>query len=365
MADGATPLRYIVVGLGDWGRNWCEVTLPHLRRRGLAVPVAAVDTDPARFPIAIDGLGVDPAACYTSLTDALDAHDSDFVVVVVPPGAHEEVVGLAVDAGRHILCEKPMADSLEASVRITDAVRRAGLKMAVTMSHRFDRDKRTLEAAVKSGAYGRLNYVVVRFTGNYREFGSWGAFRHTMDDPLLVEGAVHQFDILRAISGSDAATVYASTWNPPWGAYAGDSTALVTIEMANGVRCLYEGAKANASTLDGWDNDYIRAECEFATIELTRRDIHVITSGPDGVLTRERLPLRSDSEVWRNELIAEEFCGWLLGGPAPATHSDDNLQCAALLFSALESAHSGRPIDVQRALQGAREANDTSGGAAS
>jgi predicted dehydrogenase len=345
-----TPLRYVHVGLGGWGQHWCEVTLPYLRSSGLAEPVAVVDTDKTRFGVAIENLGVAPDQCYTSVTDALKAHDSDFVTVVVPPAFHEEVIDTAVEHDQHILCEKPMADSLDACVRISDKVTRAGLKMAVTMSHRFDQDKQTLEAAVHSGDYGRLNYVVVRFTCNNRAFGSWGDFRHLMADPLLVEGAVHQFDILRAITGSDAKTVYATTWNPPWGQYAGDSTGLVTIEMTNGVRCLYEGAKANASTLNGWTHDYIRAECEHATLELSHRRLQAITSGPDGLLTRQHLPMRTDGPAWRNEAIAADFCGWLRGGPAPATNHLDNLQCSALLFSALASAHTGRQIDVQQAL---------------
>ena len=103
-----------------------------------------------------------------------------------------------------------------------------------------------------------------------------------MPDPLLVEGSVHHFDILRAISSSDAKTVCATTWNPPWGQYAGDSTALIVVEMLNGVRCLYEGGVANASTLNGWGQDYIRAECEHGTLELDRRKLTVLISGPMG-----------------------------------------------------------------------------------
>jgi predicted dehydrogenase len=344
------PLRYVHVGLGGWGRRWCEVTLPYLRARGQAEPVAAVDIDPGRFDIATQHLGLRPEQCYTSVRAALAANDCDFVIVVVPPAFHEEVIDAAIEFDRHILCEKPLADSLAACVRISDNVERAGLKLAVTMSHRFDQDKQTLEAAVRTRKYGRLNYVVVRFTCNNRTFGSWGEFRHRMPDPLLVEGAVHQFDILRAIAGSNARRVYAATWNPPWGEYAGDSTALVTIEMDNGVHCFYEGAKANASSLNGWTRDYIRAECELATLELSHRRLRAVTSGPDGVLTEEELPLRTDRDAWLNEAIAEDFCRWLRGGPPPATRREDNLQCAALLFAALESARTGRPVDVQQAL---------------
>src|SRR5947207_2892244 len=85
---------------------------------------------------------------------------------------------------RYNLSEKPIADTMAACVRIYKKVQAAGRKMAVTMSHRFDQDKQSLERAIKSGEYGRLNYVVGRFTHNCRAYGSWSKFRHEIPDPL-------------------------------------------------------------------------------------------------------------------------------------------------------------------------------------
>jgi predicted dehydrogenase len=255
------------------------------------------------------------------------------------------MVDLAVKYGRHILSEKPIADTMPASCRIYQKVRQAGLKMAVTMSHRFDQDKQSLQSALKNPQAGRLNYIVHRFTHNCREFGSWGVFRHQIPDPLLVEGSVHHFDILRALAGSNARTVYTLGWNPPWGAFQGDSTALITIEMENGVKCLYEGAKANASTLNGWENDYIRAECEYVTLELDRRRLRALRGGPWEQPVVEELELL-EQPFWKNAWLAQLYCQWLLGGPPPPNALDDNINCIALLFAAIESAHTGQVIDV-------------------
>ena len=60
---------------------------------------------------------------------------------MVPPNYHEAVVDAAVEHGLDILSEKPIADTMDGSVRIARKVRDAGRKMAVTMSHRFDQDK--------------------------------------------------------------------------------------------------------------------------------------------------------------------------------------------------------------------------------
>ena len=62
----------------------------------------------------------------------------------MPPAAHEAVVDAALAHDLDILSEKPIADTLDGSVRIARKVRQAGKKMGVTMSHRFDQDKSTL-----------------------------------------------------------------------------------------------------------------------------------------------------------------------------------------------------------------------------
>lgn len=340
------PLRYIQIGIGGFGQWWCNAFLPRLKTLGLAESVAAVDINPDVFHIAKNSLGLHDSKLYTDVEKAVAENKPDFITIVVPPAFHEQMVDIAIRHKCHILSEKPIADTMSACCRIYKKVKAANLKMAVTMSHRFDQDKMSLEAEVKSGKYGRLHYIVHRFTCNCRKFASWGKFRHEIPDPLLVEGTVHHFDILRALSGADAATVYAKTWNPPWGEYAGDSTGLIILEMTNGVKCLYEGAKANATTLNGWGNDYLRAECEDGTLELDKRNLRVIRDG-NGRLLAQDLPLL-EKEAWTNFLLAEMFCEWLNGTRKDhPTNLDDNMQCAALLFAAIESAHTGKPVNVQ------------------
>lgn len=344
------PLRYILVGTGGWGGYWCSTVLPRLAESGKALPAAAVDKNPAALENARQHLKLPEAKCYTDAGPAFAENPADFAIIVVPPAHHEAMVALALAHDLHILSEKPIADSMAACGRIYHQVRAAGKKMVVTMSHRFDQDKQTLEKTIKSGDYGRLNYIVGRFTHNCREFGSWGEFRHQIPDPLLIEGTVHHFDIYRALSGADAQQVYTLSWNPPWGAYAGDSTALITLEMTNGVRCFYEGAKANASTMNGWANEYFRAECEHGTLELDRRRLRVLRGGAWEQPLAQDLPLLQQP-VWTNPWLAEMFCDWVAGGPAPPNALEDNIQCAALLFAAVESAQTGKPVDVQAYLQ--------------
>lgn len=56
--------------------------------------------------------------------------------------------------------------------------------------------------------------------------------------------------------------------------------------------------------------------------------------------------------VWMNVWLAECFVNWLNGGPPPPNSLDDNIQCAALMCAAIESAHTKRVVDVQEFLCG-------------
>jgi len=165
-----SPLKYIIVGTGGWGRYWCSQVLPRLTELGKAMPAAAVDVNPASQKNAQTFLKLPPEKCYAGVARAFGENQADFAIVVVPPAHHESVVDVALAHGCHILSEKPIADSMEARCRIYHKVKRAGRKMAVTMSHRFDQDKQSLERLIHSGKYGRLDYLIGRNTWMCRKY---------------------------------------------------------------------------------------------------------------------------------------------------------------------------------------------------
>ena len=355
--------RMIQVGTGGWGARWCRDFLPPNINDGLVEVVAAVDINPVALTNAQESLGLRTDQCYTDIRRAFGDNQADFCTVVVPPAAHEEVVDLALAHDMHILSEKPIADTLISSARIADKVMRAGKKMGVTLSHRFNQYKTTLRHTLRSGRYGALDYLVCRFTAEARELGSWGraGFRYEIPDPLLVEGSVHHLDILADLAGAKCNLIYAQTWNPPWSAFAGDAQALVTMAFENGVRAFYEGASANAVGLDGWGREYTRAECEMATLVLGRHHLECFAYDP----SRES-PTKEEGQgervrwleqpKWGHVWLIEKFVRWLQGGEPMETNVEDNLQSVALVSAAIESRRTGHPVTVQEHLAKARKA---------
>ncbi|MFB6136918.1 MAG: Gfo/Idh/MocA family protein [Halobacteriaceae archaeon] len=342
----------ILVGTGGQGGAWCAHFLPPNVEAGHVNVVAAADVDPDALDNAREHLGLADDRLYTDAAAAFAGHDADCCAIVTPPFVHEEVVDLAVEHDCDIISEKPIADTLEASVRIAEKVERAGLKMGVTMSHRFDRDKTTLRAALEDPDTGPVDYLVGRFTCALREYGAWGAFRHDMADPLMVEGAVHQLDFLADMAGEEVTRLYADTWLPEWGEYDGDCQALVQFRTADGTRVAWEGAKANATSLNCWGHDYVRAECRDATVTLDDREI---TRRPyaDGEES-EPVPL-IEGDTWSNTWLIEQFAEWLDGDEPMATNVHDNLQSMALVEGAIASSRTGETVHVQELLAETRE----------
>lgn len=352
--------RVIQVGTGGWGEAWCRRFLPPNIADGHIEVVAAVDTSPAALENARTLLSLPAERCYTDVHTAMRENPADFCTIVTPPWTHEAVVDAALHHNLHILSEKPIADTLDGAVRIAAKVRAADRKMAVTMSHRFDQDKTTLRGELRSGRAGPLDYLMCRFTCDYRQRGVWGAFRHDMADPLIIEGAVHHLDILADLAHAPCDTLYAQTWNPPWGEYAGDSQALVTMHFENGTRAVYEGAKTNAVGLNDWSHEYVRCECRDATLILNQRAIEQFRYDP--ATQRRRVHEGNGESIalleqpkWSNAWLVEQFVEWLDGGPPMETNVADNLQSMALIAAALESSRTGQPKRVQELLHRAQQ----------
>ncbi|WP_136620882.1 MULTISPECIES: Gfo/Idh/MocA family protein [Mesorhizobium] len=352
--------KVLHVGAGGFGERWCDTFLPSNTSDGTIKVVGLVDIDAKALEIGRKHLGLKAEQCFTSAAQAFQAVNADFCTIVIPPALHEEIIDLALARGMHILSEKPIADTMEASVRIADKVAAAGRKMAVTMSHRFDQDKSTLRALVSDEALGRVNTVSCRFAGDYRAYDSWGRFRHEMIHPLLIEGAVHHLDIMADLAGAPCTSIYARSWKPEWAAYKGETDVMVLMDFANGAHGVYEGSSAQATGLNDWTFEYVRVEAASGTAILDHREVEVFHRDPKRIYQKNRHGKGQQVSLlggkkWKNSLLIEQFCHWLDGGPPMATNVEDNLQSVALVFSAIESARLGQPVKVQEFLQSFRK----------
>ncbi len=298
------------------------------------------------------------------MSDAFAAVEADFCTIVIPPAFHREAVLHAVERGLPILSEKPIADTWPACRAIYAAVRGAGLQMQVVQNYRYYPPMLTLREVLRRGELGRVNYIIARFAKDYRAYGSWGAtFRHEIPHSLLIEGAVHHFDMIRNLSGGDCRFLGGWEWNPAWSSAKGQFNALYTVKMDNGVHASYEGSGTAAGRQNGWHDECYRVECEHGAVVVDSD--HVVRvqrfGGGRGLRTEEIATVRVPYQ--EHVAVIDQFLTWLDGGPAPEATLDDNLKSVAMVFAAIEASRADQIVDVAVMVAEARALAPSGGNA--
>ena len=142
---------------------------------------------------------------FTSLTDALQAVDIDVVSVCTPTGRHGEVAIEALEAGKHVIIEKPAETTVAKTDEIIAAQRRAGTQVAVISQHRFDPATEVAVAAIGNGELGRLTSGIASIDWwrgqTYYDSGDWRGTWELDGGGALMNQGVHTVDLLVATMG--------------------------------------------------------------------------------------------------------------------------------------------------------------------
>ena len=223
-------VRVGVVGSGFMGRTWAEVAAHHATGTSLS----AVTGGARAAALAADfGIPLEP-----DLDSLLARDDVDAVVLATPPAVHLAQTLASAAAGRHLLVEKPMAQSGSECAEMVEACRAAGVRLAVVSQHRFRDAPVAAKRLIDDGAIGEVRMIQV--TG--AEVGWWDLKARGDEwklDPrqqtAWASWGAHSCDLLRWFSGADGELAFARITNfsgvPP---DVGQSAA-VTFEMTSGV----------------------------------------------------------------------------------------------------------------------------------
>jgi len=334
-------LRFIQVGVAGYGATWLP-TIAKARER--ARHVALVDINPEALDRARGVLGAPDLPCFGTLADALSRVEADGVLCVVPPMHHESVIAPALEAGLHVLTEKPIADTLDACHRIVRLARRSPGTMMVSQKGRYHPWVRRFREVVQSNELGALSHLTYWYKDG-RLF--WGKFRHELPDALFVEMSIHHFDLMRALLGRDPVSVWAESWNPSWSGFKGDIIGFARFRFEGDLPVLYHANKISRGDLTSWYGDVI-AEGEHATLSMEYPRLFVSRMGADQTFTRgpqQDLVRATDPQAGQDVSLAE-FLDAVEQRRAPETSVEDNLRSVAMLFAAIESAHQHRECVV-------------------
>lgn len=194
-----TNRRGAVVGCGDISVVHTEAisALPGMEL------VAVVDTDPARLEVAVERTGV---TGYSSVEHLLEAGGVDVVHVTTPHDQHAPVTLACIDAGVHVLQEKPIAHTLDAG----DAVAAAAaahpeVKVGICYQNRYNISSIELKRLLDSGELGQIRGAVANVmwtrTADYYRARPWRGRWATAGGGLLINQAIHTLDLVAWLLG--------------------------------------------------------------------------------------------------------------------------------------------------------------------
>jgi predicted dehydrogenase len=188
-------VNFGLIGAGGIGR---------VRARALAdaagcrlVAVADAELERAR---ALAPRGEQACQDYRQL---LDYPQVEAVIISTPPPVHEEITLAALTAGKHVLCEKPLSNSVESCRRMVEAARRQGRVLATGFNHRYFPAVKFLKDALDSGRLGPLDHVRA-FAGHegLSQFSaSWMHNKDVMGGGALMDVGIHVIDLARYVLG--------------------------------------------------------------------------------------------------------------------------------------------------------------------
>jgi predicted dehydrogenase len=167
---------------------------------------------------------------YTDYQRLLNDRSIDAIAVCVPAQFHVEVALAALDAGKHLFIEKPLALKSEESDQLVErAARFPNLKVMIGFNMRWHHLVRQARAIIQQGNLGRVQLIRTVLTGYYDSVPEWRKHRE-LGGGVLFEQAVHHFDLWRFLLQSEVAEVSATSRSGAWE----DEVATVEARMANG-----------------------------------------------------------------------------------------------------------------------------------
>jgi predicted dehydrogenase len=311
---------------------------------------AVVDPDPEARGHAEDVPG------FGALEEALAAVDCDAVLVASPPGTHHAVAKAALAAGKHVLCEKPLATSLEDALDLVGVAARAQRILMVSQNYRYNAPFRAVQRLVMQGELGELASIRVSFRRDTRSLFAPEDFRYAMRHPYVLDMSIHHFDLLRAVTGRDVRSVYARGWRVPDSPYVHHPAVAALLDLEGGVPVIYEGDWATHEPETSWNGDW----------EILGEAGRLLWSGSledrgTGEVIFERWgggsqPVEQhDLEFVEREATLQALRAAIESGEPPETVGADNVKSLAAMLGCVRSIESGEPVEVS-ALLGAKGA---------
>lgn len=329
-------LHWGVIGASTIGREWM---VPAIGAQPDSVVAAVASSNAERARRYADELGIPKA--YASVADLLADPAIDAVYISTTNEWHESQTLAAVAAGKHVLCEKPLALSLDSARKMVAAAVAAGVVMGTNHHLRNASTHRTMRALIQSGTIGRpLAARVFHAVYLPTHLQGWRIDRPEAGGGVVLDITVHDADTLRFALGDEVAEVTAMTASQGMGRAGLEDAVMGVMRFRDGVIAQFHDAFTALHAYTGF-------EVHGTEASLYGRD--VMTQRPMGTVTIRREGREAEVPVDHENLYERSvrcFNAAMRGEGEPAASGTDGIRSLAVALAVRESAQTGRTVQV-------------------
>ena len=315
---------------------------------------AFYDTDPERAKAMQEKYG----GVVCSSVDELLALDLDAVSVCVANAAHAEVTVKALNAGRHVLCEKPMAVTIGQCEAMVEAAERNHKNLMIGHNQRFAAAHKKAHDMVADGTIGKVLSFETKFGHGGPEL--WTGTKNTwfFDKKQAAFGAmadlgIHKTDLIHYLIGEPITEVYAVTATMDKKTSEGklidvDDNAFCIYRMDSGITGFMQ---ASWTFYGNEKNSFVVYGTKGVIRCYDDREYSLILETKDGktnYLSTEGMNTNSDQTLGKrnNTGVIDEFIESICEEREPSVSGKDEIQAMRVVFAALESGKTGQTVKV-------------------
>lgn len=294
-------------------------------------------------------------AVYHSVEELLAGTDVDYVDVCVWTAAHAPVVIAAAKAGKNILCEKPLATTLEQGLAMEEAVHKAGVKFMLAVVTRYGSEQLKVHEMQENGEFGDIYFAKTSYTRRRGTPGGWFTNKELAGGGPVLDVGVHCIDRTWFLMGrpkpltvsaevsyriGDYQTKGVSRWCPlskEGGVFNTEDSAAVFIRFEGGRSMVAEVAWAENG------NDSTTTQLYGSKAGCTFEPLTIYTEDKDGYLTDLK------PEIKANDYFEEEirhFISCVHHDQEPMSPMADAVVIQRILDAIYRSAESHREVTV-------------------
>lgn len=349
----ATPIGVGVIGCGTIAERMVAAWRPYMTG---AHVVSVMDTNPARVQMMQQRFAIPHGT--DNLDELLARPDLDAVLVLTPNYLHACNSIAAAQAGKHVLCQKPMAMSLAEAQHMIDTARANKVILMASFLKRFWPYFARIRALIDDGVLGNVISVRSQFSHSgigkyYKPASDWFLDPVKSGGGPLIDLGVHHFDVLRWIVGTEVVSVSAEIASLGQGERVEDN-ALVNLRFANGV--VAQGYYSFATvappgvTIERLEV-YGSKGTAIAVLEhLGRCIVRLCLENGDRAFGGGWVDLPINEPVPAFALMLQNFADSIAGKTAPRTTGEDGYRSIEICQAAYASAREGQRIEVGGAI---------------